>query len=164
MKEVVRTKGKEHNIYDRTFKEMFQISDRMVIRFINSLFDENLLETEDLSLKQMSPEFVSNDRSIQMDMLLELKGNHTKYQIEAQTYADEMSIRMFEYGSKSAMRDKYVSLADEHHIYLPFPRQAVIYLKSNKNTPDNLKITVIFPDNQEKTYEIKTIKLQEMTQ
>lgn len=46
---------------------------------------------------------------------------------------------------------------------LEFLRSCVIYLRSNRNTPDSLEIEIIFPDGHTHTYEIPTIKLDNYT-
>ena len=46
---------------------------------------------------------------------------------------------------------------------MEFPKSCVLYLRSGKNTPDFLKVEVVFPDGKIQVYRIPTVKLDEYT-
>ena len=46
---------------------------------------------------------------------------------------------------------------------MEFPKSCVLYLRSGKNTPDFLKVEVVFPDGKNQVYRIPTVKLDEYT-
>lgn len=46
---------------------------------------------------------------------------------------------------------------------MEFPRSCVLYLRSNRNTPDFLEADVIFPDGKTHLYQIPTIKMKNYT-
>ncbi len=71
-----------------------------------------------------------------------------------------MAIRMIEYDFAIAVENVQKM---KRSYRLEFPRSCVIYLRSNRNTPDSLEIEIIFPDGHTHTYEIPTIKLDNYT-
>ena len=46
---------------------------------------------------------------------------------------------------------------------MEFPKSCVLYLRSNRNTPDFLEIDVIFPDGKTHLYQIPAIKMENYT-
>ena len=71
-----------------------------------------------------------------------------------------MAIRMIEYDFAIAVENVQKM---KRSYRLEFLRSCVIYLRSNRNTPDSLEIEIIFPDGHTHTYEIPTIKLDNYT-
>ncbi len=68
------------------------------------------------------------------------KGNFKRYHLECQSTADgTMEIRMWEYDAQIALMNKEYR---DGVLYVKFPDSAVIYLRSNSNTPDELKICI----------------------
>ena len=80
------------------------------------------------------------------------------YQIECQSREDgSMMIRIWEYGSQIALRNSEYDL-ETNTLYLTFPNTAVLYLRSNQNTPDITTIQVAFP-GQTVTYSVPNVKI-----
>ena len=142
---------------DQILKSLFNVSRKVLIEMMNSLFKEDydLVNTE---ITFENNEFVTDDYDIiRGDLFLKISKEKKPYHyhIELQTKNDEtMIIRMFEYGFKNA---KEISRnSEETVIYIP--KQLVIFIEENKNIKNELKMKLIFPDNQEVNYnEIKSI-------
>ena len=70
-----------------------------------------------------------------------------------------MEIRMWEYDAQIALMNKEYR---DGVLYVKFPDSAVIYLRSNSNTPDELKICVCI-GQKELFYEIPILKVKNYT-
>lgn len=72
--------------------------------------------------------------------LISLTGISKYYHLECQSTPDgTMEIRMWEYDTQIALLNAEYR---EGVLYVDFPDSAVIYLRSNPNTPDELKICI----------------------
>ena len=81
-------------IYDITFKRMFRLSGRMLIKFVNKVFEKNFpLDSE---VRFLDPNSEDEENAIlEKDIYFEICGE--RFQIEAQSYWDDMMFRLFEY-------------------------------------------------------------------
>ncbi len=149
---------------DQVMKSMFSVSPGVMIKMLNSLFEENY-PPEDTEITLTNNEFVLEYRGydiIRGDLFVKLetecrKPNH--YHIDFQTLYDrEMIIRMFAYGLSKAreLSNNQHSPADSTTIYIP--RQLVIYMEQHKNIKDKLALKIVFPDGEEKMHEVAVMK------
>ena len=80
-------------IYDVTFKRMFRMSDRMLIKFVNKVFDKKF--PLDSKVKFLDPNSEDEDNSVlERDLFFEICNE--RFQVEAQSYWDDMMFRLFE--------------------------------------------------------------------
>ena len=140
-------------IYDITFKRMFRLSGRMLIKFVNKVFEKNFpLDSE---IKFLDPNSEDEENTIlEKDIYFEICGE--RFQIEAQTYWDDMMFRLFEY-AVSNPGDGYEK-TDECHAEYRMPKQAVVFLKGKNRKHDKLYIKLILPDDQEVEYSVKAVR------
>ena len=140
-------------IYDITFKRMFRLSGRMLIKFVNKVFEKNFpLDSE---IKFLDPNSEDEENAIlEKDIYFEICGE--RFQIEAQSYWDDMMFRLFEY-AMSNPGDGYEKTDDCHAEYR-MPKQAVVFLKGKNRKHDKLYIKLILPDDQEVEYSVKAVR------
>jgi predicted transposase/invertase (TIGR01784 family) len=148
---------------DEILKSLFNVSAKVLINMLNSLFKENYT-VETTAVSFASNEFVDDEYHIlRGDLFLKLsdadKSNH--YHIEIQTLNDDrMVIRMLEYGiSKAKEIAKYQGNREETIFYIP--RQLVIFIEQNPDIKDKLRLQLIFPDGQEVRYLVPVMKYWE---
>ena len=147
---------------DQILKSLFNVSKKVLIGMMNSLFKENY-DVENTDITFENNEFVTGDYDIiRGDLFLKISKEEKPYHyhIELQTKNDDtMVIRMFEYGVKKAKEILRNNPEDEKVIYIP--KQLVMFIEENKNIKDELKMKLIFPDNQEINYIVPVLKCWE---
>ena len=145
--------SESRKIYDITFKKMFRLSGRMLIRFVNKVFEKNFpLDSE---VKFLDPNSEDEENAIlEKDIYFEICGE--RFQIEAQSYWDDMMFRLFEY-AMSNPGDGYEKTDDCHAEYR-MPKQAVVFLKGKNRKHDKLYIKLILPDDQEVEYSVNAVR------
>ena len=83
-----------------------------------------------------------------------------KYHIECQSTTDgTMIIRMFEYDSQIAIDSAEI---DGNRLTVKFPNSAVLYLRSNSNTPDKMEVHIETPGGST-SYDVHVIKIENYT-
>ena len=83
-------------------------------------------------------------------------GSH--YHMECQSTADgTMVVRMFAYDVQIAMR--HARMAGDVYM-VEFPRSAVFYLRSTRNTPDSMEVQLYVPEDSCR-YQIPAIKIED---
>ena len=125
----------------------------MLIKFVNKVFEKNFpLDSE---IKFLDPNSEDEENAIlEKDIYFEICGE--RFQIEAQTYWDDMMFRLFEY-AVSNPGDGYEK-TDECHAEYRMPKQAVVFLKGKNRKHDKLYIKLILPDDQEVEYSVKAVR------
>ena len=125
----------------------------MLIKFVNKVFEKNFpLDSE---IKFLDPNSEDEENAIlEKDIYFEICGE--RFQIEAQTYWDDMMFRLFEY-AVSNPGDGYEKTDDCHAEYR-MPKQAVVFLKGKNRKHDKLYIKLILPDDQEVEYSVKAVR------
>ena len=145
--------SESRKIYDITFKKMFRLSGRMLIRFVNKVFEKNFpLDSE---VKFLDPNSEDEENEIlEKDIYFEICGE--RFQIEAQSYWDDMMFRLFEY-AVSDHRKSYTK-TDAYHAVYRMPKQAVVFLKGKSKSRNKLFIKLILPDDQEVEYSVNSVR------
>jgi hypothetical protein len=141
-----------HQIFDRIFKRLMNLSPPVIVQFINGLFGEDY--PIDSSITFLSTEYVTEslERFI-ADMRVEV-AKRGRYLLEIQMSGDaEMALRVFNYEYLDAVRNRIV---DQNVIKLDFSRCIVIYLEPDKSAPDELIIEFTFPDRSEHRFTVPT--------
>ena len=145
--------SENRKIYDVTFKRMFRLSDRMLIKFVNKVFEKNF--PLDAEVKFLDPGSEDEDNEIlEKDIYFEICGE--RFQIEAQSYWDDMMFRLFEY-AVSNPRKSY-DRTDAYHAVYRMPKQAVVFLKGKSRRRNKLYIKLILPDEQEVEYSVNAVR------
>ena len=152
--------------YDDTFRTLLQDCPELVVPLINELFGTNytgreVVVSNENEIFLRNPEGKKEKRVTDSNLtLISLKGISKRYHLECQSTADgTMEIRMWEYDAQIALRNKEYR---DGVLYVKFPDSAVIYLRSNSNTPDELKICVCI-GQKELFYEIPILKVKNYT-
>ena len=145
--------SESRKIYDITFKKMFRLSGRMLIRFVNKVFEKNF--PLDAEVKFLDPNSEDEENEIlEKDIYFEICGE--RFQIEAQSYWDDMMFRLFEY-AVSDHRKSYTK-TDAYHAVYRMPKQAVVFLKGKSKRRNKLFIKLILPDDQEVEYSVNAVR------
>lgn len=140
-------------IYDITFKKMFRISNRMLIKFVNKVFKKDFSIEENVTFLDPNTED-ENLEILEKDLYFEIVGE--RFQIEAQSYYDDMMFRLFEYAVNTT-RDGYTKI-DADHAEFRMPKQVVVFLKGTDKTKDKLHIKLVLPDEQEIEYAVPAVR------
>lgn len=153
---------------DEILKFLFNSSEKVLVKLLNSIFDENFNEDE-VSVTITNSEFVEDTLEIlRGDMFFkifhksneDLKKNKMNYHLEFQTKNDNtMVIRMFEYGFRKGKEN--ANEGEENIKRLYFPKQKVIFFEENKNIEDSLKLIIVFENDREFLYEVDVMKYWE---
>ena len=134
-------------IYDASFKRMCYVCVSFLIQFINYVFKENY----DI---HTPVEFLNTDMDdLEKDIYFKIK--NTYYQIEAQTYLDDMMFRCIKYASAS---NEGYKKKDSSHATFILPKQTVVFLKGRNKNKDKLFIELILPDKHIVEYSIPVIQ------
>ena len=139
-------------IYDISFREMFVKSGKLLVKFVNKVFDKQF--PLDAEIRFLNATTVSEDGSVlEKDVYFEICGE--RFHIEAQSYWDDMMFRLFEYAVST---DEGYEKIDATHAVYHMPKQAVVFLKDTNKSNDRLYIRLILPDEQEVEYSVHAIR------
>ena len=162
--------------YDDVFRTMLNDCTRFILPLLNEIFGEHYDGTEkivfanDYHFKNMQDggeEKIITDSSFKVIS----KWREKKYHLECQATIDNsMIIRFFEYDSQIALDDATIEKDGETEdgkksggvLTVTFPHSAVLFLRSNENTGDVMKMKFVTPGG-ELDYEIPIIKMQKYT-
>ena len=144
-------------IFDDVFRTMVEKLPYLTVPLINEVFETSY--PENVEITQLRNEHQQENGEIITDCCLKI--GRKLYHIECQSIDDTtMAIRMIEYDFAIAIEN---AQKINRRYRIEFPRSCVIYLRSNKNTPDSLEVEVIFPDGKMHLYEIPTVKMENYT-
>ena len=144
-------------IFDDVFRTMVEKLPYLDVPLINEVFETSY--PENVEITQLRNEHQQENGEIITDCCLKI--GRKLYHIECQSIDDTtMAIRMIEYDFAIAIEN---AQKINRRYRIEFPRSCVIYLRSNKNTPDSLEVEVIFPDGKMHLYEIPTVKMENYT-
>ena len=149
-------------IYDSIFKTMVTKNPNLLIPLINEVFGTNYESGTKILLlsdEHQTEDITGNDDGeIITDSYIIIKGNN--YHIECQSNPDgTIVLRMIEYDFHIALDDALKTASQ----VLRFPKSAVLYLRHNSQTPDEVKLTVRFPENVDVQYSVPIIKVKNIT-
>lgn len=147
--------------YDDVFKTLLNDCSSLIIPVINEVFQEHYRGDETIT-------FHSNDHFINgqggeeqkriTDNCFDIQGETKKtYHVECQSTSDSsMLVRMFEYGTQIALDEGKIN---KNILEVEFPHATVLFLRSNENTPDKMKIHMMTPGG-DVSYDIPVMKVQ----
>ena len=154
-------KRKSTHAYDDAFKTLRTDCPELLIPIINDIFHTSYSKGE--SLISLANEFfmsgfAKNPSLIITDSYIQIGSK--KYHIECQSTTDgTMIIRMFEYDSQIAIDSAEI---DGNRLTVKFPNSAVLYLRSNSNTPDKMEVHIETPGGST-SYDVHVIKIENYT-
>lgn len=151
------------NVYDGVFRTILNDCRKLVIPIVNEIFGENYTGNEEI-------EFFPNEHFIDQqdaadkeritDSNFAILGKiRKKYHIECESSLPDgkITVRLFEYDAQIALDEGEVT---KETLTVTFPNTAVLYLRSYKNTPDQMKYVVITPGGTVQ-YNVPVMKIQE---
>ena len=147
--------------YDDVFKTLLNDCTELVIPLINEIFGEKYTGNEHVYFLRnehfMNRQDADTKEKI-TDSCLTIQGIlDKKYHIECQSTPDgSMIVRMFEYDSQIALDSGELT---GHRLRVSFPRSAVLYLRHNSRTPDEMTVGIETPGGN-LDYKISVIKIQ----
>ena len=161
--------------YDDVFRTMLNDCTRFILPLLNEIFGEHYDGTEkivfanDYHFKNMqdgAEEKIITDSSFKVIS----KWGEKKYHLECQAIDNSMIIRFFEYDSQIALDDATIEKEGKTEdgkksggvLTVTFPHSAVLFLRSNENTGDVMKMKFVTPGG-ELYYDIPIIKMQKYT-
>ena len=154
-------KRETQQIFDLILKRLLKLSSRAVIQFINGLFGAD--HPLDGTVEYPNTEHVSRKlRRLMSDVIVVIDGAHV-YHLEAEIGDDEsIVIRVFEYGFAEGLRTKELSEGGQK-ITVKFPNARIIYWETTKRTPDEVVLSLEFPEGGNYDYVVKTFKFLDHT-
>ena len=121
-----------NTVFDDTFKTIIEKMPELVIPMVNEVFGKSYSYKEKIT--KLATEHKRGEGSILADSVFSICS--CIYHLECQSYNDStMALRMAEYDFSVAIDNA----KKENGLYvMRFPKSAVIYLRHNKTTPDEL--------------------------
>ncbi len=146
--------------YDDAFRTMYVECDELVLPLLNEAFHTHYNGSE--KIIRLGNEHFDNrqggeeDKRI-TDAFLEVIGeDRQNYHMECESGTDgSIIVRMFQYGAQLALVGSKIEAGE---LSVDFPNAAVLYLRSNSNTPDTMKIRINTPGGSV-SYGIPTMKM-----
>lgn len=136
------------NIYDSAFRTILNDCSKLIIPVINEIFGEKYTGEEEIRFFP-NEHFISQQDTVDKERITDtnftvLGKTHKKYHIECESsFPDgKISIRLFEYDAQIALDEGKVT---EETLTVTFPNTAVLYLRTYKKTPDQMKYVIITP-------------------
>lgn len=146
-----------HNIFDSVFHTLVIKMPWLLIPLINHIYNMDI--PLDAPIIQLRNEFYEKSGKLIIDSTFQILDRI--FHFECQSRNDStMSLRMFIYDAAVAM--EHATLINGEY-YIDFPDSVVIYLRHNRNTPDEHFVNVRFSDGTSVRYKVKVIKVQNYT-
>lgn len=147
--------------YDDVFRTMLNDCSSLIIPVINEIFseryhgDEKIIFSPEVHfLNQQDGEEIKRITDSSFKIIGE---KEAKYLLECQSTADSsMLIRVFEYATQIALDQGEL---EDDVLKVEIPRSAILFLRSNKETPDKMKIEIKTPGG-ENTFDVPVMKAQ----
>ena len=149
-------------IYDDVHHTMANDLPRLLIPVINEAHGENYTGEEKIVQGHNERYFKKQDGETDKritDSYFTILGKEKagRYHVENQSTPDSsLLLRMYEYDSQIAIENSKLSSKE---LTVRVPKSAVIYLRSSKNTPDTLELTIQTPGGAV-TYKIPILKIK----
>ena len=147
--------------YDDVFRTMLNDCSSLIIPVINEIFNERYCGNEKIVF---SPEihFVNQQDGDETKRITDssftiIGEKETKFLLECQSTADSsMLVRVFEYAAQIALDQGEL---ENHILRVEIPRSAILFLRSNRETPDKMKIEMKTPGGVN-TFDVPVMKVQ----
>lgn len=147
--------------YDDVFRTMLNDCSSLIIPVINEIFSEHYCGDERIVF---SPEihFVNQQDGEETKRITDssftiIGEKETKFLLECQSTADSsMLVRVFEYAAQIALDQGEL---ENHILRVEIPRSAILFLRSNGETPDKMKIEMKTPGGVN-SFDVPVMKTQ----
>lgn len=149
------------DIYDRAFRTILNDCSKFILPLINEAFGEHYTGSETITFlpsEHMQSQDDGDVQKIIVDTNFSVTGSTVKkYHWECQSKPDSrMLIRLFEYDAQIALDQGNTGTET---LTVEFPNSAVLYLRSNGNTPDRYRYVIKTPGGTVE-YEIPVMKIK----
>ena len=152
------------NTYDDVFRTMLNDCTELIIPVINEVFGEHYKGTEKIEFSANEHFLNAQDGEFDKritDTSFRIMGEEIKkYHLECQSTKDNsMLVRFFEYDTQIALNQGEIN---NYTLTVEFPHSAALFLRSDENTPDQLRIEMKTPGGSV-SYDIPVMKTQDYT-
>jgi len=135
--------------YDDVFRTLLNDCEQLIIPMINEIFGKNYTGKEKIVFHPNEHFINQQDGKEQKRItdsafsIISENGEEDKYVFECQSNADDtLIIRIFEYITQVALDSGEII---NHKLIVTIPNAAVLFLRSNKNTPNAMTIVINTP-------------------
>ncbi len=136
-------------IFDRTFKRLFSLSNKAILNLINGLFGTDY-PPESTVVYTNRESTDANLKNHYADIFILVNGQF-HYHLEAQmTLDDNIVLRVFEYGFHHAMESQR-----DGNLHLVFPEPVVIYLVDQDDIPPESTLRIDFQGQASISYRVR---------
>ena len=171
---MAKKKGNQQNVgtpYDDAFRSMYTRCKRLVLFLLNETFGTNYVGNENMRfLPNETFLWRGNIKKAQerakriSDSQFEVTGHDgevRRFQIECQSKADKnMSLRLMEYSMSFAIDSADIG---NEKVRTKIHNTAVLYLRSNDNTPSRHEMEIVAPNGQSICWSAPTVKVSNYT-
>lgn len=146
--------------FDDVYRTLLDKCCQLIIPVINEVFGTDYSMDEEVLFLSNEHYSVSEDgTTIKRITDSCIKIRKRLYHLECESRSTSgIEIRMVEYDFHIALSHKY---KEGEQYVLRFPESAVMYIRNNRNTPNELTVTLIMPNGTKVPYKIPTVKVQE---
>ena len=147
--------------YDDVHRTMLNDCPKLIIPVVNEMFHKRHSNNEEVTVLN-NEFFINRQDGKQVERITDTHFliGAIRYHLECQSTADgTMMYRMFEYDSQIALQAGEVS-GDK--LTVKFPNTAILYLRHNKNTPEQMQIEIRVP-GAACSYTVPVMKVQNYT-
>ncbi|WP_257449992.1 hypothetical protein [Clostridium cochlearium] len=150
---------------DEIMKRLFSLQNKVpIIDFLNAVYKDNISYSAKITYGNREITSLDKEKikfiSFYADMYIRVEDDERvlEYEIEFQTvYDNSMAIRMFRYGFERAVRlADFKNMGDTITMNLPEPY--LIVLEEDNKTPDEIKLKIVIPKDNEFVYKTNVLK------
>lgn len=150
--------------YDDVFRTLMNDCTELIIPVVNEIFHEDYSGEEEIIFgpnEHYENQQDGNEEERITDTNFKIVRKETKkYHMECQSSTDDsMLVRFFEYDAQIALDQGEIR---DGTLTVVFPHSAVLFLRSSKSTPDEMKIHIVTPGGSI-AYGIPVMKTQQYT-
>ena len=151
--------------YDDVFKTLLNDCSRLFIPVINEVFHEAYTGDEKIALLQnehlLNRQGGEQEKRITDSLAMIGDDIYKQYHCECETNPDNtIVIRLFEYDSGIAINNSRI---EGNKLIIKFPKTAVLFLRSNSNTPDEMVTRIEAMNGEALEYTIPVMKVKNYT-
>lgn len=149
--------------YDDAYRTLLEKCSTLILPVLRELFGEQFTGDETVILSQNELFITGADgntaeRITDSSFVVAGRNIEKRYHIECQSRPDKtILIRLFEYDSQIALDG---SRLEGERLIVEFPRTALIYLRSNADTPDEMTVEMRAPNGRSVIYGVPVLKTQ----
>ena len=148
--------------YDDVFKTLLNDCSRLFIPVINEAFHESYTGDEKIALLQnehlLNRQGGEQEKRITDSLAMIGDDIYKQYHCECETNPDNtVAIRLFEYDTGIAINNSRI---EGNKLIITFPKTAVLFLRSNSNTPDEMVTRIEAMNGKALEYTIPVMKVK----